>query len=222
MRCNSSASEPTGVAPASQQSIPELPHAGGRKPDLVRNLLSVFAAHQRALRALPRHRLHLQSLHLSNRESGRRQHVARFRPRNSQRRQLLAEIRDLNIVHDDVVVEGRENLLGLPAVGVHRDRLAAIVGIQIAQNVPLRIQQKRIHALAHGQVADIVGDHPIQPAHAVAAGQRNLRPEPEVIDAAPAAQRRKLRLRIAKARRRGRAAILPLDWPTPAAPNPSP
>ena len=73
---------------------------------------------------------------------------------------------------------------------------------------PCGFSKKRIHAPIHAQVANIVGDHPIQPAHAVAASERDLRPKPQVINAAPVAQGLELRLRIAKARRRGRAAIL--------------
>src|SRR5450631_1393560 len=53
----------------------------------------------------------------------------------------------LNIVHDDVVNESRENYLCLPSIGINGNRLPAIVRMQIPQNVSLGIQQKRFFFL---------------------------------------------------------------------------
>src|SRR5258708_9797877 len=102
------------------------------------------------------------------------------------------------------MVEGRQKFLRLSAVGVNGNRLSAVVGIKTAQNVPLRIQQKGVHPLTNAQVADIVSDHAVEPSHPIPARKRNLGPEPEVVDATTAAQRRKLFLRIAKADSCGR------------------
>ena len=62
--------------------------------------------------------------------------------------------------------------------------------------------------MTFGQIANIVRDHAIQPAHAIAAGQRNLRPESKVVNPAAIPQGRELCLRIAEANGRACAAIL--------------
>ena len=58
-----------------------------------------------------------------------------------------ADVRDLDVVHDDVLVEDGEDLLELRLVGIDEQRLSPIVGIQIAQDVSLRVEQKSVHAV---------------------------------------------------------------------------
>ena len=45
------------------------------------------------------------------------------------------------------MIESRQNLLNLAAIRIDDDRLAAVVGVQIAQNAALRIEQKGIRTV---------------------------------------------------------------------------
>src|ERR1700733_13620904 len=98
------------------------------------------------------------------------------------------------------MIEGGENLFRLPAVGINGDGFSAIVSVEVAKNVSLRIQQEGVRAVIHGKVTDIVGDHAVQPAHAIAARKRDFGAEAEIVNAAILAQLLELGLRIAKAR----------------------
>ena len=55
-------------------------------------------------------------------------------------------------------------------------RVAAIVSVEISQNVPLRIQEKSVNAVSGGQVADVISDHAVKPAHPIAAGKSDFDP----------------------------------------------
>jgi len=72
----------------------------------------------------------------------------------------------------------------------------------------LGIEEKCVDSMIHSEIANVVGDHAVQPADAVGAGQRNLRAIAKVVDAASEAQLRPLGLRIAEARGGDGAAIL--------------
>ena len=88
--------------------------------------------------------------------------------------QLVRDIRNLDVVHDDVLVEDGKDFLHLRLVGVNQQRLSPIVGVQIAQDMSLRIEQKSVYPVPGLEIADIVGDHAVQPARPVAASKRNL------------------------------------------------
>src|ERR1700756_1580777 len=194
------------------QSVPRLSDVARSQPQLVSLECSILAANGRALRAFTvTCALRLKDLQRvrvwdGNPRGG--QHLARLRPANAQHSNRIAQVLNLDVVHDDVVVERREYLLNLAAVGVDHDRLTPVIHIKIAQDVSLRIQQKGMHTLPGCQVANVVRYHPVQPANAVAAGERNLGTIPEVIDPTVLAEPREFRVPIAEARRSRRAAIL--------------
>ena len=86
-------------------------------------------------------------------------------------------------------------------------RLSPIVGVQIAQDVSLRIEQESVHAVSRREIADIVGDHAVQPAHPVAAGERNLGAGAEFVNPSGRYQRLEFGADVAKIggwRNRGR------------------
>src|ERR1700730_2918398 len=107
-------------------------------------------------------------------KSGCLQHFPRLRSRDSDGAPLVADVRYRYVVHDDVLVEDGEDLPYLRLIGVDEQRLSPIVGVQITQNMSLRVEQKSVHAAPRLEITDIVGDHAVQPAHAVAAGKGNF------------------------------------------------
>ncbi len=78
----------------------------------------------------------------------------------------------------------RQHRVKLLTASVHDQRIASVVSVQVAQNVSLRIQHKGIYALPLRQVADIIGDHTVQPAHPVATANGNLSARPQIEDSA--------------------------------------
>ena len=69
------------------------------------------------------------------------------------------------------MVESGDDLLDLAAIGFHHERLALVIDEHIAENAALRVEQESIHAVSGGEIANVVRNHAVQPAHAVAAGQ---------------------------------------------------
>src|SRR5216683_5100936 len=185
-----------------QQCVPKRLKVGGREPDFIGFVIFVRAAHHSALQAtaLARtlNRKGLDELQLRNLNSRCLQNVARLRTGEADDREFIAAIGDLHVVHDDVVIEGGENLLQLAAVGVNQDALAAVVRVKIAKNAALRVEQESIDAAVDLEIPDIVGDHAVQPAHAVTAGQHDFGAPAEIINPAARAQGGELRPRIAE------------------------
>src|SRR5215467_8470383 len=95
----------------------------------------------------------------------------RFRSSQSDCGDLVADIGHLDIVGNDVVIENLPDPVTLRALAIHQQRIAPVKGIQISLDVSLGIEQKRVYAVAGSEIADIVRDHSIQPADAVAAGK---------------------------------------------------
>src|ERR1700678_4092481 len=106
------------------------------------------------------------------------------------------------------MIEGGDDFLGLAAVGFYGDGLAPVVGVHIAKDAALRVEQESIDAVAGGEIADVVGDHAVEPAGAVAAGERELGAEAQVVNSTSVLQGSKLRLRIGKARRGRSSAVI--------------
>src|SRR5215469_4523301 len=103
------------------------------------------------------------------------------------------------------MIKGGEQLFSLAMIRIDHKRFAPVVGVEIPQDVPLRIQQKGVCALSCGEVTNIVRNHPVQPAHSVSTADRNLGAIAEVVNAASTAQSSQLRLRILESPGRGRA-----------------
>src|SRR5260370_17366162 len=98
------------------------------------------------------------------------------------------------------MVEGGDGLLDLAAITLDNDRVALAVSVHVPKDAALRVEQEGIDAVTGCEVADVVRNHAVQPAHAVAAGERNPGAEAEVIDSAAAGESREFLLRIGKVR----------------------
>ena len=150
------------------------PGIAGRKPQLEGVHARVIATDESHGGLLPCGLDKLQWLELWNIKSSHAERLSGLWPRNSDGAHLVADVRYLYVVHDDVLVEDGEDFLQLRLIGIDEQRLSPIVGVQVAQNMSLRIEQKSIHTAPGLEIADVVGDHAVQPAHPVAAGERNL------------------------------------------------
>jgi hypothetical protein len=82
---------------------------------------------------------------------------------------LVAEIFYFNIVHDDEMVERRDDFLHLAAISLDQKGFPHVEDVHVAENAALRVQQERINTMSRGEIPDIIGDHAIHPAHPVAA-----------------------------------------------------
>ena len=93
-----------------------------------------------------------------------------LRPHYPEHRDLTCEIFNFHLVHDDVAIEDLQNRFQLLRFRFDHDALRPIECVQIGLNFPLWIQEKGINTLTSSQIANIVGDHSVQPAHPVCAG----------------------------------------------------
>ncbi len=59
------------------------------------------------------------------------------------------------------MIERGDDLLHLAAVGFDDERLALVIDVHIAEDAPLRIEQERIHALANGEIANVIRNHAV-------------------------------------------------------------
>src|SRR5450756_369776 len=98
--------------------------------------------------------------------------------------ELVADVGDLHIVGDDEVIEQLQYFASLCVLRIHQQRVAALKGVEVRLNTALRVQHKGIDAVAGGKIANVVGDHTVQPADAVAAGHRDFGAPIQVIEAA--------------------------------------
>ena len=89
--------------------------------------------------------------------------------------QLVADVGDFDIVHDDEFIEDVFQTLGLPEFGVDEQVVAEVVDVEIALDTALRIQDEVVVAVILREVANIIGDHAVGPADTVGAGEHNLR-----------------------------------------------
>ena len=99
-------------------------------------------------------------------------------PVSADRRNLVADVRHFDVVGNDVVIKELQDLVALRALGIDQQRLAAIEGVEVSLDASLGVEQEGIDAVAGGQVANIVRNHAVQPADAVAAGQGDFRARP--------------------------------------------
>src|SRR5580693_2743538 len=98
------------------------------------------------------------------------------------------------------MIESGHDLLALAAISFHYQLVPEVVDIHVPKNAALRIEQESIHTVSRSKVANVVRDHAVQPAHPIFPGERNPRPEAQVINSAAAGKRGKLRSGISKAR----------------------
>ncbi len=95
------------------------------------------------------------------------------------------------------------------AVGGDQQIVPAIVGNQVSLDAPLRAEDKAVHATSGREVADVVGDHAIQPAHAVLSRQHQLGLPAHVEEGTALQQGMEFSRGITEIGRRFRAAIHP-------------
>ncbi len=117
---------------------------------------------------------HLPGLELRNINPCIGQNLAGLRTGNANRAQLVADVLDLDVIHDDVALQQRGDLGRLLAIGRRQQIITAVVGNQIALIVSLRSQDEAVNSMVRRQIADVVGDHAIQPAHAISAAEDQL------------------------------------------------
>src|SRR5205807_7400791 len=113
-------------------------------------------------------------------EAGGRKHLFRFRPAYADGNQRVAGIGKLNIIHDDEMVQGLEDSFQLGTVAIHQKIFAPVIDIHVGQDAALRVEQEIVIAVIDRQVLDVVGDHAVQPAQAVSAGDDHLGPPAQV------------------------------------------
>src|ERR1022692_792204 len=156
------------------QRIPDCVHVLGSEPDLESIHLRLRATRDGNPNIAPHCVDHLPRFELRDVQTGRRQYLTRLRAGHANRAQLVADVGDLDIVHDDVPIEDLGDRRRLLAVGGDQQVIAAVVGNQVSLNAPLRAKHEAVHSMPRRQVADVVSDHAIQPAHAVLSGQHQL------------------------------------------------
>src|SRR6202165_4522400 len=110
----------------------------------------------------------LQVLEIGNGDTSSFENMARFGSGQAERGKFVADVRDLNIVGDDVAIEQLQHFFSLLLFGIDQERFSALENVKIRLNAPLRVQQEGIDAVAAGQIANVVRGHAIQPTNAVA------------------------------------------------------
>ncbi len=146
--------------------------------------------------AVPDEVMHLVRLQLGKRDAGPGENLARVGADDGDGGEFLADVGDFDVIHDDMAVEEFAYPFDLIAVGRKQEIIAAIVGDQIALDASLGIQDEAVIPLVQRQVPGIVGDHPIQPAGAVLAGENQFGAPAQVQNRAAAAQRPEFVLRV--------------------------
>ena len=111
---------------------------------------------------------------------------------------FVARIRDFHVIHDDVMVENLEQFGSLRLIGVDKQVFAPVVNIHVGQNAALRIEQEVVVAMIQRQIANIVGEHAIQPAYPVFPGDHDLGSPIQIEEATGGMEGMQLAGRIAK------------------------
>jgi len=83
---------------------------------------------------------------------------------------LGGDVGRLNLVHDDEAVEMGEEPGDLIAAGLEQEGVFEQKRGEVAQDVALGVEREVVAALAGGELRDGVGEHSIEPAQAVGAG----------------------------------------------------
>ena len=113
--------------------------------------------------------------------------------------ELLGDFYQLNFVHDDELSPQRQQIWQLGEVGIHQKLFAAIPGVEIAQDAPLRIQYETVNTTARREVANVVAHHAIKPTHAIAASDGELCAPAQIVNTSARKQRGKFGFRIGEA-----------------------
>ena len=83
---------------------------------------------------------------------------------------LVADVGELDVVHDDEVVEVGHERVQLPAAGFEEDGVRLKKCGEVALDAALGVEHEVVAAVAGREFLDGVGDHAVEPADAVLAG----------------------------------------------------
>ena len=87
-------------------------------------------------------------------------------------------------------------------IRLNQQIIRAVVGVEIALNLALRIQLKAVHAMADREVTDVIRHHTVQPASSIFTSEPDLRSSSQFGHATGGDKRLKFRpLRIQSTRR---------------------
>jgi len=89
--------------------------------------------------ALPGYLRKLQVSEIGNGNADAFKNIARFRPGQTERREFVTDVGNLNIVSDDVVIKQLQYLFSLSAFRIHQQGVAALEDIEIRLNAALRV-----------------------------------------------------------------------------------
>src|SRR5208282_4976900 len=95
---------------------------------------------------------------------------------------FVTDVRDLNIVGNDIAIEELQYFVALAEFRIHQQRVASLENIKIGLDLPLRIEHESVNAATGSKIAHVIRHHAIHPANAIAACNRNLRPPAQVIE----------------------------------------
>src|SRR5664279_957806 len=189
------------------QGVPDCIHVLRGKPDLESIHLRLRAAREGNPNSAPHSVDHLPEFELRDVQTGSRQNFARLRTCHANRGELVADVGNLDVVHDDVAIEDLSYRRLLLAVGGDQQVVAAVVGDQVSLDAPLGVKDEAVHTAPRRKVADVVRDHAIQPAYAVLSGQHQLGLPAHVEESATLQQRSKFSRGIAEVRGSFRAPM---------------
>src|SRR5664279_2490030 len=196
-----------GCGAGRDQGVPDCIHVLRGKPDLESIHLRLRAAREGNTNIAPYGVDHLPEFELRDVQTGSRQNFARLRACHANRGELVADVGDLDVVHDDVTIKYLGYRRLLLAVGGDQKVVAAVVGDQVSLDAPLSAKDEAVHPVPRRKVADIVRDHAVQPAHSILSGQHQLGLPAHVEEGATLQQRSKFSRGIAEVRGSFRAAI---------------
>src|SRR5208282_3734661 len=100
---------------------------------------------------LPLNVRELQVCEIRNGDTGAFENMARLGPGQTERGEFVADVGDLNIIGDDIVIEELQYFVSLPALRIHKQRVATLEDIDVRLNVPLCVQQEGVDAVAAGK-----------------------------------------------------------------------
>jgi hypothetical protein len=124
----------------------------------------------------------LQRLQFRNLNARSAHDGARLRSSYAQRSPQSADIGHFHVVHNDVVVKGRQDLLNLNAIGLHLESFTHVEHSHIRENAALRVEHKSVNPAAYSQIPDVIRNHPVQPTHPVATLERDSGTETQVVN----------------------------------------
>jgi hypothetical protein len=97
---------------------------------------------------------------------------AGLRALHSKTAELVSEVFERDVVHDDVLVEGGEGAFAYGSVRAHQQFLFERIHFEFCEDVALRIQQQGARAIGFAHGFNVVAHDCVQIADAVGTGKR--------------------------------------------------